>query len=139
MSTISCRARRMSRRCAALSVHFWILLTAACVVVASFELPQPAATAATAPRIAAAAAYFISDLPGASADQGDSAPASVDGGCLELRAPDHDVEVRRRAVDATSRFLRAGAAETGTEGDVRGGVLVEERRVEDAARLADPR
>src|SRR4051795_7434377 len=35
--------------------------------------------------------------------------------------------------------LRPGAAETGAEGDVRGGVLVEQRVEVRAARLADPR
>src|SRR5436305_8629315 len=77
------------------------------------------------------------DPPEPVADQRYAPAACVDAGHLELRAADHDVEVRRRAVDRARGRLRPRAPEAAAEGDVRGGVLVEQRVVVDTACFAD--
>jgi len=72
-------------------------------------------------------------------DQRDAAAVRIEARGLELRAPDHDVEMDHRAVDTPGRRLRTRAAEAAAEGDVRGGVLVEQGVVVDAPALADAR
>src|SRR5690242_17039420 len=80
-----------------------------------------------------------SDLPGAVADQRDGPILRIEARDLELRAADHHVEVDGGAVQAAHRLLRARADEAGTERDVRGRVLVEERVEVDATGLTDAR
>src|SRR5262249_45264435 len=80
-----------------------------------------------------------SELPGPLADQRDTSAAGAEAGRLEFRAPYHDVEMDRRAVHSLDGSFRTRSSETAAEREVRGRVLVEQRVVVDAARLADPR
>ena len=69
---------------------------------------------------------------------GTRSPSAVIAGHLELRAADHEVDVRGARVDALrGRLVPDGEGEAVAERDVRRRVLVEQRVVEDGAERPD--
>src|SRR5438874_4549484 len=79
-----------------------------------------------------------SDLPVAAAKDRNALPAGGDPVHVELRRPDHEVDVLAALVDAVRYFLLDEEWKTCAERDVARGVLVEQCVVEDGAEGADP-
>ena len=80
--------------------------------------------------------------PLAAVEQRDHRAAGLDRVDLDLRAADHEVGVHARAVERLRRVLAEALdrpVEARAPGDVRGGVLVEERVLKDDARVGDAR
>ena len=78
------------------------------------------------------------DLPVAAAEDGHALAGGGDAVDLELRRADHEVDVRAARVHARSVRLFDEEREAVAERDVAGGVLVEQRVVEDGAERPDP-
>ena len=87
---------------------------------------------------ATSGASHRSDLPRPVAEHGHALPAARDPGHGHVVAPDHEVDVDQALVDPVEILLadrdRVGVAER----EVAGGVLVEERVLEDGLEAADP-
>src|SRR5256886_12491523 len=79
------------------------------------------------------------ELPGFLADERDLGSVGEYRVHVELRSADHEVDVDLRGVHPLVRLSVERIRDAESVGDVTGGVLVEQRAVEEVARLADTR
>src|SRR5262245_37717329 len=77
------------------------------------------------------------DLPGAAAQHRDALAAAGDPGDVDVVPADHEVHVGLAAVDAVPVLVADGVQVRGAEREMAGGVLVQQRVVEDRSEWAD--
>src|SRR6266404_152732 len=102
-------------------------------------LPASAPRSGTSSRGKCAALSADLDLPEAVTDHGDPPALGVDARGLEVGAADHHVQVDGGLVDTARGLLRPGPSESGSERDMGGRVLVEQRLVVRTPTLSDAR
>src|SRR3954471_23381603 len=81
--------------------------------------------------------FSRSDLPGAGAQHRDAPAVSGDPNHVDVVAADHEIDVGPAAVDAVAVLVADAVQVRGAEGEMAGGVLVQQRVVEDRAQGAD--